>query len=493
VYGEQTAVVVVFVSAEYAEREWTRLERRAAFARAMQVNREYVLPVRFDDTLLPGLSPDMAVIDLRTRPRSPEQVAELIARKLEALGITGPTLAAGASGQASQAREVAEPLDAARRQVTGAGLAQGSGTSSASAAARSLRLWAGRRRRIGVVTAASAVLLASLGAGIWLSQDQTPYPVPPLTVNTCARTAARAAIPVKIGSITVGTASTYPMGVMFSPDCRVLATEGDGEAQVWNMVTGHRIATLQADPGGRVFGLAFTPDDQTLAIAGGNGTTSLWDAENGQLKTSLNSDPGGRTQYVCFSPDGRVLFTGGPGGVVGMWDVATHQQIREIKTTSGIGSIAISPNGKFLATGGYDGNDRLSNPVTGKLIATMPGHEGNVWEVAFSPDSTTLAVGTQDGFVQWWDVAHRRLIVQEPGDGTVTNLAFSPKVLATAGNGVCQLWDDSTHKLITTLNVGATGHWSGGLAFSRYGGILAVGWEGTLQFWDSAGAERISG
>jgi hypothetical protein len=375
VYGEQTAVVVVFVSAEYAEREWTRLERRAAFARAMQVNREYVLPVRFDDTLLPGLSPDMAVIDLQTRPRSPEQVAELIARKLEMLDITGPTLAASASGQASQAREVAEPLDAARSQVTGAGLAQGSGTSSASAsasaaaaaaaaaAARSPRLWAGRRR-IGVVTAASAVLLASLGVGIWLSQDQAPHTVPPLTVNTCTRTAPRAAIPVKIGSITIGTASTYPVGVTFSPDCRVLATESDGEVQVWNMVTGHRIATLQADPGGRVFGLAFTPDDQTLAVAGGNGTTSLWDAENGQLKKSLNSDPGGRTQYVCFSPDGRVLFTGGPRGVVGIWDVATHQQIRQINTTSGIGSIAISPNGKFLATGGYDGNDRLWNPVT---------------------------------------------------------------------------------------------------------------------------------
>jgi|SRR5579872_564160 len=95
VYGNQAAVVVVFVSAEYASREWTRLERRAAFSRAMRENREYVLPVRFDDTELPGLLPDVAVIDLRARPRSPEDLAGLIARKLDALGITGPALAEG--------------------------------------------------------------------------------------------------------------------------------------------------------------------------------------------------------------------------------------------------------------------------------------------------------------------------------------------------------------------------------------------------------------
>ena len=44
IYGEQAAVVVVFVSAEYAARDWTRLERRAALARAVRERREYVLP-----------------------------------------------------------------------------------------------------------------------------------------------------------------------------------------------------------------------------------------------------------------------------------------------------------------------------------------------------------------------------------------------------------------------------------------------------------------
>ncbi len=85
IYGEQAAAVVVFVSAEYAARDWTRLERRAALNKAVRERREYVLPARFDDTLLPGLLSDMVAIDLRTR--TPQQFAAMIAAKLAALRI----------------------------------------------------------------------------------------------------------------------------------------------------------------------------------------------------------------------------------------------------------------------------------------------------------------------------------------------------------------------------------------------------------------------
>ena len=84
IYGEQAAAVVVFVSAEYAARDWTRLERRAALARAVRERREYVLPARFDDTPLPGLLSDMVTVDLRSR--TPQQFAAMIADKLAALG-----------------------------------------------------------------------------------------------------------------------------------------------------------------------------------------------------------------------------------------------------------------------------------------------------------------------------------------------------------------------------------------------------------------------
>ena len=85
IYGEQAAAVVVFASAEYAARDWTRQERRAALGRAVRERREYVLPARFDDTPLPGLLSDVSYIDLRTK--TPQQFAAMIADKLAALGI----------------------------------------------------------------------------------------------------------------------------------------------------------------------------------------------------------------------------------------------------------------------------------------------------------------------------------------------------------------------------------------------------------------------
>src|SRR5215472_13486117 len=94
IYGEQAAAVVVFVSAEYAARDWSRLERRAALDRAVRERREYVLPARFDDTPLPGLLSDMVAVDLRTR--TPQQFAAMLAGKLARLAIAAPAPSAGA-------------------------------------------------------------------------------------------------------------------------------------------------------------------------------------------------------------------------------------------------------------------------------------------------------------------------------------------------------------------------------------------------------------
>src|ERR1700754_940314 len=57
IYRKGSRYAVLFVSAHYAAKMWTRLERRSAIARALQEKREYILPAHFDDTELPALPP----------------------------------------------------------------------------------------------------------------------------------------------------------------------------------------------------------------------------------------------------------------------------------------------------------------------------------------------------------------------------------------------------------------------------------------------------
>jgi hypothetical protein len=94
IYGEQAAVVV-FVSAEYVARDWTRLERRAALYRVVRERQEYVLPARFDDTPVPGPLTGMVAVDLRGG--TPAQFADLVVEKLADLAIS-PSPPGGADG-----------------------------------------------------------------------------------------------------------------------------------------------------------------------------------------------------------------------------------------------------------------------------------------------------------------------------------------------------------------------------------------------------------
>jgi len=88
VYLEDSSSVVMFISREYAAKVWPIAERRATLSRALRERREYVLPVRFDDTVLPGLDADVSY--LKARDYSPEQLAAAIAEKLVSLGIAVP-------------------------------------------------------------------------------------------------------------------------------------------------------------------------------------------------------------------------------------------------------------------------------------------------------------------------------------------------------------------------------------------------------------------
>ena len=114
IYALESAVVVLFVSADYAEGDWTRLERRAAFSRAVREAGVYVLPARFDDSELPGLLEDVVAVNLHDY--TPKQFADLVVAKLADLAIISSvprTLPDDVSSFTGRQQELRALMDAA--------------------------------------------------------------------------------------------------------------------------------------------------------------------------------------------------------------------------------------------------------------------------------------------------------------------------------------------------------------------------------------------
>jgi WD40 repeat protein len=110
----------------------------------------------------------------------------------------------------------------------------------------------------------------------------------------------------------------------------------------------------------------------------------------------------------------------------------------------GVWAIAFSPDGKTLASGSMDHTVRLWNLEPGELTATLEGHAKRVLAVAFSPDGRALASGSQDDSVRLWDVTtltERFAILRGYVD---SSLAFTPdsKVLVAGGaDDTVRMWE----------------------------------------------------
>jgi hypothetical protein len=170
----------------------------------------------------------------------------------------------------------------------------------------------------------------------------------------------------------------------------------------------------------------------------------IWDVASRQEIAALQ----GQALFarsVALSPDGATLASGGLD-TVRIWDIASRQEIAALPGhTAPILCVAFSPGGVTLASGSFDRTVRVWDVASRQGIATLHGHTSNVGSVAFSSDGARLASGSSDRTVKIWDIASRREIAGLQGHaGSVGSVVFSPDgtILASgSSDATILLWD----------------------------------------------------
>ncbi len=324
-------------------------------------------------------------------------------------------------------------------------------------------------------------------------------------------------------------ANTEVGSVTFSPDGKLLVSGNNGVTG--NGSNGSTVKGWSPDPKtgnqplftltGSSASIAFSPDGKLLAGIGPHDKTILLWEVNGfnppKLVRKFNSGTLiGAT--VVFSPDGQRLVSQGDGYSSVVWEIASGREVLRLKANSTVfQSLAVSPDGKTLATGTNDKSIRLFGAAKGDLLKTLAvgdSSKGNrlINWLAYSPDGKTLASAGQDGQVRLWDQNQQIASLDADsqwffGASGINMATYSPdgRWLASASaDGTIKIWDAVSRNEVKTLRGGkvevdgeyypafeAVAFSPGGKTLASIGGINPYVGGFNLQLWKAPDGLKI--
>jgi WD40 repeat protein len=270
----------------------------------------------------------------------------------------------------------------------------------------------------------------------------------------------------------------------------------------------------------RVTSVAYSPDGRWIATAAWDGTARIWDAKTGQESRRLDvpaprDHDTAHLSQILFSPDNDFIVVAHPAapdeaGVI-VWNRRTGEKVREFP--GGYGSVAVSPDGRLIACGGWgrgvnvnSGVVRLYELATGKPVRELHGHQSRIHSLAFSADGETVIaevgiprpplgngrsrLGFDPKQLRAWDVA----TVNERR--SIRNGLWNGQQLATSPDGRTLASGISLREAATGgRRAELTGHTNDvcAVAFSPDGRTVASGsMDGTVRLWDLPSGKEVA-
>jgi len=201
------------------------------------------------------------------------------------------------------------------------------------------------------------------------------------------------------------------------------------------------------------------------------GSTKLWDVAGSGVDFTLSDKKISSHYRLAITPDGKTLATTASYGKVHLWDLAEKKLLRTIPADGkSVRGIAFSPDGKKLATCGDDRVVKVWSVSTGEPIFGLKKHEKSIYRVEFSPDGTKLASVGERYKIGVWDMTSGQNLAWFGGSYWHLNWLKDSKTLAAASGSGVSFYDAASgarkgvyyHMPKSQgLIIAASGHYSG--------------------------------
>ncbi|MDX2042847.1 MAG: tail fiber domain-containing protein [Acidobacteriota bacterium] len=287
---------------------------------------------------------------------------------------------------------------------------------------------------------------------------------------------------IKLWSLSLpeGRLLSTPHGVKslaISPNGKILASAaGEKDIQLWSLSERKMLATLEGHTKS-VRMLAISPNGNILASSADDRSIKLWSLPEGKLLATFQTDAESVHQ-ITFAADSKALLSRSTNGIAKLWSLPEGKLLT---TQSGVRVSAISPDGKNLALASVD--IRIVPVSKGKAL-TLKGHSAAVNSLAFTPDGSLLASGSEDHFspIRLWSLAKGKLLSTVQGDKVLGITADGKTLLSASSDGNLGLWSLPDAKLLATVNAKII--WNSIFAISPDGKMLVVASnDGTTALW----------